>query len=204
MSEFVTGKGVTLTLSELAPPLIERVAAKIEMEYRERGQLIDPPTYSLKTVAGELQEFKMTENNLHPTDENEAELRQARWAEYQDATIRLLEDQQEARVKFQLTYGVSFAMPGDDRWQKLVKAAGIEIPEDEDDKRFVCLWYTLLTPFEVQQILAELALLAYGKAVSSEEVQSFRDSMEDSVRRTARDTIAGALQSVDDATPADE
>lgn len=200
MSEFITGKGVKLTLKEVSPALIARVEAKVEERLRSEGVPIDPPTYTLKNVVGDVQEFPMTEKTLDTQDPNEAAFRHAKWEAYLAAQIKLQNAQNEARVKFMLTWAVDFEMPQEDSWQRLLKAAGVEIPTDPDELRFTYLWYYLLTPVEVSQIIAELQLVAYGKAVKEEDVTSFRESLQDSVSQRARAALTDAVRAVREAS----
>ena len=199
MSEFLTGKGVNLTLKELSPALIERVLAQVEDRLRAEGLPIDPPTYTLKNVVGETQEFPMTEKTLDTQNLDEAAFRHAKWDAYQTAQTKLEKAQNEARVKFMLTWGIDFEMPTDESWKRLLKAAGVEIPSDPDELRFTYLWYHLLTPVEVSQIIAELQLVAYGKAVKEEDVNSFRQSLQDSVSQRARAALTDAVRAVREA-----
>ena len=198
--DFETEKGATLRLTGISPALVDRLVSEVESRFRKEGEPVDAPTYQLKTVGGDLQTFALTEKALNPQDPDEAELRQARWAAYQTALANLIEAQSEARMKFLFTWAVGVDMPKDDSWQRLVKAAGVEIPTDPDELRFTYLWYYLLTPFEVQSVYAELQMIAYGKAVSDDDVKSFRKGLQDSVWRAAREVIGRAVSGVEPET----
>jgi len=191
--KYTTEKGVDLELKGIAPALIERVKSEVARRFRAEGKPIDPPRFELKMAGGDMQAFPLTERNLYPSDPEEAERRQALWNAYQIARAELLEAQTEAEVEFLFTWGISFDMPEDDSWQRMLRKAGQEIPEDPDELRFCYLWYHLLTPIEVQKLLAELNILNYGKAVSPEDVASFRRELSDSVSRRARELLGGAV-----------
>ena len=194
--EYTTEKGLALILKEVSPALVERVVARAEEDLRAEGGIIARPTYTLKNAAGETQIFELTEKVLAPSDENEAAYRQATWDAYQSSQQKIAEVQSEARVKFLLTWAIDFEMPADNAWHRMLKAAGVEVPEDEDERRFAFLWYVALTPLEIQTIVAELSILAYGKAVNEEDVRSFRDGLQDSVRQRAKNAIAGSVRAV--------
>ena len=76
---YMTEKGVELTLKELSPALIQRVVSEVAIRARADGEPIDVPTFQLKTVAGEIQEFQLTDKNLEPQDPDEALRRQLSW-----------------------------------------------------------------------------------------------------------------------------
>ena len=194
--QFMTDKNVELELTAIPPVLLERVEIEVENRFEADGEPINTPTFQLETVGGDLQTFELTEKNLNPADPKDAELRQAQWNAYVNARGRLRMAQTEARLKFLLTWGVDVDLPEDDKWQKLVKAAGVPIPEDKDELRFVYLWYHLLTPFEVKRISVDLDMLAYGKAVSQEDVDTFHQNTEDSIRLAARAVIARSVSNI--------
>jgi len=193
---YMTEKGVELTLKELSPALIQRVVSEVAIRARADGEPIDVPTFQLKTVAGEIQEFQLTDKNLEPEDPDEALRRQLSWTKYQMALSELEAAQATARTKFMLTWGVDVDLPDDQRWIKMLKSGGIDVPDDEDDQRFLYLLYEVLTPLELQAVIAELNIIAFGKAVDPKEVESFREQLRDQVRRRAGTAISDALRSL--------
>ena len=194
--KFMTDKGIELTLSAISPVLLDRVEIEVESRFEAEGEPTKTPTFQLQTVGGDFQTFELTEKNLNPGDPQEAEWRQAKWNAYLNAQARLQAAQAEARLKFLLKWAVDVDVPEDTKWQRLVRMAGVEIPDDPDELRFVYLWYHVLTMIEVQRINADLAMLAYGKAVSAKDVETFHQDTEDSLRKRARTLIARAIQDI--------
>jgi len=193
--EFTTETGLVLTLKKVSPALLERVAAEVARKFREDGEQIDPPTYDLQTVAGETQTFVLTkEEDITSTIPEREELKRALWNTYQEALSRLRVAQEEARIKYLLTWGVSFDMPEDEEWKDKLADAGIEMPERPGDIRFLYLSYEGLTGFELQRLLVELQVVAYGEAVDPETVDSFRQGAERAARNTATQRIEGAIR----------
>jgi len=193
---YPTEKGVELTLKELSPVLLQRVVSEVAVRARADGEPIEPPTFQLKTVAGEIQEFQLTDKNLEPEDPDEALRRQLSWAKYQDALAELSAAQATARTKFMLTWGVSVKLPEDETWIKMLRAGGIDVPDDEDERRYLYLLYEVLAPQEVPGIIAELNIIAVGKAVDPADVESFREQLRDQVRRRAGTAISEQIRNL--------
>jgi len=117
--EYVTSRGVRLTIKALNPIQIEMALERVEKEHRESGAPLDPPTWELRSeIPGksdeeqEVQVFPHTEDTLDdPDDPRQTRINRALWNRYQAAQDALLEEQGELRMRLFLLYGIELADP---------------------------------------------------------------------------------------------
>ena len=119
--KYVTSTGHTLEITALSPDYA--LAIKKGVEYPE------PPTYEFEVLGG----TKETAPHTYETEKSEED--QALWDQYIfDLNMARNEEYiRKARAVFRKC--VTVEMPEDDTWAELQEADGIEVPEDEPERR---------------------------------------------------------------------
>jgi len=174
---YQTMSGVLVPYGPVSIQDIVESQMNIESEFRERGEPIDEPEYTIKTVTGEEVSFPITKDNLTAQNkdgsvnpEKSAE-RQALWDMHVDAQMRMSVETKIAMEDIMLD-GILIKMPdrSDERiakWIKKQEKRHIRIPEDEDD--FYKFWlsrYIFKSPFDFATCFTQiLEVSAKGTAV---------------------------------------
>jgi hypothetical protein len=119
---FITSSGKRLHYEPISPVALEYAEQGITKKYRERGEPLDPPTYTVETAGGGSQTFDHDAESIK--DDLEAE---AAWASYLDAQQRLSTEIGTVRNRIILS-AVQVELPEDKTWMYKQKSWGIEIP----------------------------------------------------------------------------
>jgi hypothetical protein len=179
--------------------LLSEIAQNVIREFKERGEPIEPPTYTVTLAGGATQEYTHTEDTLEyplalalkETDiTSEAEQianrrtveAHAAWAKHKDALKRLQSEINER----QFTYAFDEGIEADDSnnawdgtipegWLERQHRYGFEPPDDPYEKR---LWYILrgLLVTAKDQVLVWTNILALtSEGVKNEQVEAALD-----------------------------
>lgn len=209
-TQFTTEKGLVLTLHAARAVLIEIAALEIEDEMRAEGKPIDPPTWSLETVAGEeevLPHVIDLENGINtlivPGEPRETARNLGRWKLYERAQEELEERQEEAKTRALFIAGIDpFEIPEEDAgWEETVTTftrGQVTVPpqgdpNDEPERRFCYLWYYHLTPLDAQYLSMILNLLAQGRVMSPDKVAPFLESVRSQVESRVWNSLESAF-----------
>lgn len=195
--EFTTTEGIAVKIKPVSQVLINLVGARVEREWRERGEPIDPPTYETQTVAGTKEVLVWTAEMVESMD---AETRQA-WDKHQSALQGMKAETRMEQGRVWLLQGVllpeGIGPEHDPAWAQMVKFLKLDVPEDATE-RMLLYYDTALfkTPADVMGVTRAIMTLS-ADGVSQEELDSiedlFRRAMEgNSVKRPAAGN-AGAL-----------
>src|SRR3990167_3950686 len=141
-------------------------AARLEKEFRERGEPLDPPTYTAELAGGGTQTFEHDEDTLEVTPEmvlsealddpekakeiaaHRTAVNREAWADYMSANARLIAEQSALRMEIMLD-GVKAELPEDGAWEARRKRRHLEVPDDPIEKRLYYIQRELLvTPAE--------------------------------------------------------
>jgi len=146
----------------------------VEREMRDNGAPLDPPTYTVRTVAGSLEEHEHTEETLESDEDRAA------WQAYQAAREELQQRMGIRGVRYMLSEGVVLDGP-DDAWLQRMDALGLEISDDPLERREQYLTYEYTrTPRDTVMLLQRIMALS---AEGSKELQRAAEEMEQFFRR---------------------
>ena len=172
MKTYTTSKGITVEFLN-CQTLLDKL--------RTSRKVIDPPTYTVKTMTG------ASEIHAHDktTIRNEAE--KADWETYQNAKLLADLEYSQALLKLCLLRGIKYPEPVDDAWAKEQAYLGITVPTDPIEKR---LHYITTEVLETQDAVdAENIMLGVFEAsqVPAEVLSRMADSFRGSVGKSERD-----------------
>lgn len=152
----------------------------IEKAFRDRGEPIDEPEYTIKTVTGEEISFPITKDNLTAQNKDgsvnpeESADRERQWGEHQEALARMSLETRTVMEDIMLD-GVLIKMPArDDPWMKkwIQKQERRYITVPEDNEKFYKFWlerFVFKTPFDFATCFALiLEVSAKGSVVEGE------------------------------------
>jgi len=196
--EYTTDDGLQLTLHPVRLVLIELAVQRVKRELREQGVLVDPPTYTLKMASGNEEVIEHVYDPANgidtltvPGDPAQTAYNHAMWRKYQRGLAQLAEAEEDCRLKEMFKQGVEFDWPtGIDGWEDEVRklSSGTvdpppDTPENEDERKWLWLWFCHLSTLDVQVIRAHLTLLAQGKILTEEQFRSLRAGLRSDVAR---------------------
>lgn len=172
--EIYETSGGPLQLRAVSMDAFNQVRVRVEREMREQGAPLDPPTYTVRTVAGTLEEHEHTEETL------ESEEDRAAWQAYQAAREELQRVTGQRGVRYMLSEGVVLDGP-DDEWLQRMDALGVAISDDPLERREQYLTYQYTrTPKATAMLLQRVMALS---AEGSKELQHAAEEMEQFFRR---------------------
>lgn len=179
----VTSHGRTLVVRPVPRSELDRIAAQVQREFRERGEPLDPPTYTVETPIG---------TETYPHDEasiaeaSEEEKRQ--WAAYQDAQRRLSMTIWLRNLRLAIIRGLGMK-PGDvpAEWEEEQRLLGLDVPEDPLEKLLAYVRSELLpTEWDAQRLIAKALALSLKGMVSDEEVAALEETFLRGMDRSLR------------------
>ena len=157
----------------------------LERVYRERGEPLDPPTYTIKTASGS----EIYEPHDETTDKNPDE--QAAWDAYKNAQARLDGEINTLLMRYVIDDGMaSIVLPSDASWQDKYKARYIDVPTEPQELRdFYITTEVLPTTADVQSITASILLLSEQGKVDPDALEARLDMFRSRMgRQTAKRT----------------
>jgi len=166
--------GGPLQLRAVSMEAFNQLRVRVEREMRDNGAPLDPPTYTVRTVAGTLEEHEHTEETLESDEDRAA------WQAYQAAREELQQRTGIRGVRYMLSEGVVLDGP-DDAWLQRMDALGLEISDDPLERREQYLTYEYTrTPKDTVMLLQRIMALS---AEGSKELQRAAEEMEQFFRR---------------------
>ena len=202
--EYVTANGVRLTLQPVRLSIVELVLNKLEQEWRERGEAVDPPKFPLSAIGvkvfGDEEGTtldELDEETLATMEEMDAAMARPYrilWARYQKALKRLAAAKGELRTRTILRMGIK-EEPPDDEWQRVLTEEGLAVEETAEGRKAQWLvHWALADPQDLNTVISEIYVLSAGKAVKPADVDLFRRSLQDSIRRGIKDSLDRAIE----------
>ena len=125
---FVTVDGREVTVRPVSQYMIQKAVLAVEQRYRESGELIDPPTYTVTTASGATETYPHDETTLQ-TDEDKAA-----WQRYQDAMARLGREKMRVATELYLLRGLVIEEPPQE-WLDEMAVLGIQIATDARQRK---------------------------------------------------------------------
>lgn len=183
--ELVTSKG-KYRLFPVSETLVLKALAKIEKDYRDRGELLDTPKYTVTVAGGVTEELPHNETTLVVEgDEEQTKKNQEIWAKYKDAVARLEAEQNTKRNNLWLLRGIDVKVP-DDGWDTIQKELfGIDVPTDPIERKLHYITTEILITIEdyfnaIRGITALSMAGLVSKEVLDARLESFRDYVQQS------------------------
>lgn len=192
MNTITTVDGEQLVIHPVSYREIIQVRQRVEAEFRERGEPIDPPTYTVKTEVGP-QTYTHDETTVE-TDEEKAI-----WKAHQDALTRLTVARSQAVSELIILKALRIrSVP--DEWIEEQKLFGIPVPENQRERLLAYAESRFLqTPKDIATLVNAVIQMALTGSVTEAEVkaaeESFRSPL-DTGERAAAD--AGRVESRDE------
>jgi len=141
--QIVTTDGREIHLTPVSQVLIQKTTEAVRRELKAAGLPLEPPTYTVATVAGTVETFVHDETTLS-SDEDKAA-----WAAYQAATAQLARDTNERVTKLLMLKGIDVADPPP-AWADDQKWLGIEVPDDPRERKLAYIQTDVLkTPDDI-------------------------------------------------------
>ena len=191
-TSFTTVMGRIVKCKPVNDTLVTMAFAKIEKDFRARGEPLDPPTYTVQIALAGAQVG--TETHPHdettlevPGDEAQTAANKLAWANYQAARERLTKAQYEKREWLWLMVGLDVELPAEDDWAREQEALfEITVPTDPQARRLHYIKTVVLsTLVDFTRALETVTLLSYTGMVDPEVVRASIDSFRNKVQREA-------------------
>jgi hypothetical protein len=174
---FYTSAGLEVEFEPVSPIVLEESEAGLLSEYKERGEPIDIPTYTVETAGGGSQVFEHDEKSLQ-TDEDKA-----KWKAYVDANQRLLAEQSQLRLEIVLS-SLKIQLPEDNTWERKFKKWHVKVPEDPDEKLMFYIQREILkTPEDLFTAMTQVISTSMKGTVSEEAIEAASKSFRDSIQK---------------------
>jgi len=217
---FNNTSGVRYYVSAVSYDLVKMAANAVVERYRETGEPIDPPTYSVTTVAGDIEEHAhvhtlQTDKNgdvvldddgkpLVESSTLETEEDFAAWEAHDLALARMRGEQQAIQMEMWLD-GVEFEVLPE--WEAKRKKYGITVPKEHEAKRMHYLTTEVLKSAEdYMRAMEAVQLVSLQGIVPEDEIRALVNSFRSQLLVTAQEGIDKSRESGEDnpGTPQEE
>lgn len=191
---FITTEGREVEIRPVSQTIISLVGARIEKEFRARGEPIDPPTYETTTAAGTKEILAWTPEMVDGMDEETRE----KWNLHL-AAVEAMEAQKRAeQVRAWLLEGIvlpeGVGPDTDKRWLQMVKFHKLTLPEDEIE-RLMMYYETAIFKTKADYVgVTKQIMMISADGVSQEELSA----IEDLFRRAMEGPAAAARAATDE------
>jgi len=178
---FVTPSGIEVPLRPISLQDLFEAQRNIEAHFREQGEPIDVPTYTVTTVAGDVEEHPLTEKNLDAKNkdgspnEEETERRHEEWRAHLAAVERM--EGEKARVGREIILeGIALEMPADDEWVERQRRRYIQVPDDPEERRIHYLDRIVFRSVtSINECIVQILELSAQGMVTEEELAAVGD-----------------------------
>lgn len=187
MKTIQTVDGQSVELVAVAQASIEKVRLGVLREFEKRGAQLTIPTYFVKTVAGETQEFPHDEKTIKDAPEDDVE----RWDAYHKTQAELARATNERATRFMLYRGVKVDQAEMERALQEQEFFGIAIPDSPVEKTLHYIQTELLkTPTDILAAIQGIMLLSMS-GVSEDTIRAVEESFRRAMEKTERGAAAG-------------
>jgi hypothetical protein len=180
--EFTTTEGLTVGIKPVSQVLINLVGARVEKEWRARGEPVDAPTYTTTTAAGTEEVLAWTKEMLEAMDA----ATRAEWDRHVKTVDGMNREIRTEQARVWVLQGVvlpeGVGPEGDPAWARMMKAVKVEVPEDETER--LLLYYDTAifkTPADMMGVTQAVMMIS-ADGVAQEELDAienlFRRAME--------------------------
>jgi hypothetical protein len=182
MNEITTVAGRKVKILPVARVLTARIRLGLLKEYESRGEVMTIPTYFVKTVAGDTQEFPHDEKTILEAPQEDRD----KWAAFFNAQIRFEAEASAKAAEFLLTRGIVI---DDSEMESALKSQteyNIDIPTDPIKRKLHYIETEILTT-TLDIINATQAIILLSMSGVEEETlraveESFRRALESAGR----------------------
>jgi hypothetical protein len=168
-----TTHGLTLTVYPVPRADLERIAAQVRKQFEQRGEILEPPTYTVETPIG---------TEIYPHDEisiaDASEEEKEKWQRYQDAQRRMMAEIWLRNMRLAIIRGLRLK-PDDvpQEWLEEQRLLELEVPDDPMERLLTYVRSALLpTELDVQRVIAKALSLSMLGMVGEEEVAAMEAS----------------------------
>lgn len=195
--EFTTTEGLTVGIKPVSQVLINLVGARVEKEWRARGEPVDPPTYTTTTAAGTEEVLAWTKEMLEAMDA----ATRAEWDRHVKTVDGMNREIRTEQARVWVLQGVvlpeGVGPESDPAWARMMKAVKVEVPEDETER--LLLYYDTAifkTPADMMGVTQAVMMIS-ADGVAQEELDAieglFQRAMEGPVTKRTGATDQGAV-----------
>jgi hypothetical protein len=164
----------------------------IERKFRERGEILTPPTYTIKTAGG------ATLQEPHDAETDKAPEEQAAWDEYVATQARLDAEQTAIVMRYILDDGLLVQLPQDDAWKRKHEARFIELPTDPVELRdYYIMMEILPTKEDVQALTMSVLMLSENGRVDPDALDARLEMFRGRIQRAAAKRIDAAKKQME-------
>ena len=186
MNQITTVAGRGIQIMPVARILGAKIRHRIRKEYEERGEVLDIPTYFVKTAAGDTQEFPHDEKTILEAPQDEVD----RWRKYHETISRFDYEVSAAVTKMSLYKGIVIDRTEMDKALKEQSRFGIDVPEDEIDRTVHYITTELLpTTLDIIKATQAITILSLS-GIEEETLHAVEDSFRRAMEKAGRPDIA--------------
>ena len=205
----ITDSGDSIKILPISMYEMELAEQGTEKAFRDRGEQLDIPTYTVQMVGGGEQLYEHdAESLVVQDDEEKTKENQKIWADYEDANNRLSNELGALREEMIFVDGIDADPDTDEMWIATCKRRHIEIPKDPIDKKMLYIRTKVLkTPLDIVNAIQTVMTVSMGSIVPEEvkaavaatfqsAIQDAAEELEQSMDSTeGTGTGAGKLES---------
>lgn len=179
---FETTAGEKIKIQPISILDLQLAQDAVKREFRDRGEQIDPPTYKVDVLGGEVEYHPYTEESIKDAGEED----KAAWDAHLEATEKM-KLEVEGRTALVFLEGILVDLPEDDTWIKRRKRLfGEVVPEDKEERLLHYVNHILLkTPADQEDLtfaIYRLSMTGANKEAIQAMEELFRGEMDEAGR----------------------
>jgi hypothetical protein len=188
--EYITSQGKKIRIVGLSPFLIDKMRAS--------GDIPEPPTYIVETVAGDEEIHTHDETTLEVEgDPEQTKANQKAWREFVEASELAQREVNERFLRLLLLRGIDLDIEDYERgdWVKEQRSLGIDIPEDPVEKKVHYVQTEILSSFDdvINLLTRVMSLSGLDEEAMATAEASFRSAIRN-VTATAAEAATRAME----------
>ena len=187
-AEFTTQGGAKLLLRPVSRIRIDQLRLAVRKEYKDRGEPIEPPTYSYEVLGGDRETAILDDKSVEdPTNPEQTAKNKMLLLEHRAAVARMDSEERDRVTSAMLALGVVFD-PADipQEWDDDQKWLGVEVPADPRDKKVQYLITAVLSDTDMMGLILELQTLSLSGMVEDSLIEAARESFRRALREQGR------------------
>jgi hypothetical protein len=160
MATYTTTYGRELEVDPISIILIQKLQTALQKDYEKRGISLEPPQYCTELPSGDRQCFNHDEETIK--DDGTTDEERAEWKRYQE---NLSEFNNELGDRVLGAMVMDQPVDFEEGWEKRLEWLGVEIPEDELDRKMLYMTTRVLkTPEDIQGYMFRVMEISAGTA----------------------------------------
>lgn len=163
--EFVTSRGLKVTLRPLPPYLVQMASTAIEKP--------EPPSYIVKTEGGGEEIHTHDQESIMQSSPEE----QLEWSKYLEKVREADQKATDVLINVVLVEGVEVTIPDKERWIKRQKLMGLTVPEDEDEMMLMFKKTQVIGNDKDVEFIVQSVMKIGG--ITEEDLNSVKNSFQD-------------------------